>query len=70
MVVDEYYQLERTVVTGIVQRYIGKNISVNLGKTDAFLAENEQVRGEHFEPTERIKVLILEVKDTTRGPKG
>ena len=69
MVFDEYYQLERTVVTGIVQRYIGKNISVNLGKTDAFLAENEQVRGEHFEPTERIKVLILEVKDTTRGPK-
>ena len=54
MVFDEYYQLERTVVTGIVQRYIGKNISVNLGKTDAFLAENEQVRGEHFEPTERI----------------
>ncbi len=69
MVFDEYYKMEKTVVTGIVQRYIGKNISVNLGKTDAFLAENEQVRGEHFEPTERIKVLILEVKDNARGPK-
>ena len=69
MIYDEYYTLEKDVVTGIVQRYIGKNISINLGKTDAFLAENEQVRGEHFQPTERIKVYILEVKDTTRGPK-
>ena len=69
MIFDEYYTLEKDVVTGIVQRYVGKNISVNLGKTDAFLAENEQVKGEHFNPTERIKVYILEVRDTTRGPK-
>lgn len=69
MIYDEYFALEKGIVTGIVQRYIGKNISVNLGKTDAFLAENEQVRGEHFEPTDRIKVYILEVKSTPRGPK-
>ncbi|MDD6194269.1 MAG: transcription termination factor NusA [Lachnospiraceae bacterium] len=69
MIYDEYYTLEKDVVTGIVQRYVGRNISINLGKTDAFLAENEQVKGEHFQPTERIKVYILEVRDTTRGPK-
>lgn len=69
MIFDEYYTLEKDVVTGIVQRYVGRNISINLGKTDAFLAENEQVKGEHFQPTERIKVYILEVRDTTRGPK-
>lgn len=60
---------EREVVTGIVQRYIGRNISINLGKADAILNENEQVKGEEFKPTERIKVYILEVKDTSKGPK-
>jgi len=64
-----YYEKEKDIVTGIVQRYVGKNISVNLGKADAMLMENEQVKGENFLPTERIKLYILEVKDTTKGPK-
>ena len=66
---NQYYSMEKDVVTGVVQRYIGRNVSVNLGKVDAILAENEQVRGEVFQPTERIKVYILEVKDTSKGPK-
>ena len=66
---NEYYAKERDVVTGIVQRYLGKNVSVNLGKVDAILNENEMVKGEVFKPTERIKVYILEVKDTSKGPK-
>ena len=69
VVFDHFYAKEREVVTGIVQRYIGRNISVNLGKADAMLNENEQVKGEVYKPTERIKVFILEVKDTTRGPR-
>lgn len=66
---DQYYGKEKEVVTGIVQRVMGKNVSVNLGKADAILSENEQVRGEVFLPTERIKVYILEVKDTPKGPR-
>ena len=66
---NQYYSMEKDVVTGVVQRYIGRNVSVNLGKVDAILTENEQVRGEVFQPTERIKVYILEVKDTSKGPK-
>ncbi len=66
---SQYYEKEREVVTGIVQRYLGRNISINLGKVDAMLNENEQVKGEVFKPTERIKVYILEVKDTTKGPR-
>ena len=66
---NEYYAKERDVLTGIVQRYLGKNVSVNLGKVDAILNENEMVKGEVFRPTERIKVYILEVKDTSKGPK-
>lgn len=66
---DEYFQKERDVVTGIVQRYLGRNVSINLGKVDAILNENEQVKGETFRPTERIKLYVLEVKDTPKGPK-
>lgn len=66
---DEYYSKEKDIVTGIVQRYAGKNISINLGKADAILTENEQVKGESFQPTERIKLYVLEVKSTNRGPK-
>ena len=66
---DQYFSSEKEMVTGIVQRISGRNISINLGKADALLNENEQVKGEHFEPTERIKVYILEVRDTTKGPR-
>ena len=66
---DQYYSKERDVVTGVVQRYIGRNVSINLGKVDAMLSENEQVRNEIFQPTERIKLYVLEVKSTSKGPK-
>ena len=67
---EEYYQKEKDIVTGIVQRYVGRNVSVNLGKVDAILMENEMVKGEVFRPTERIKLYVLEVKDTPKGPKS
>ena len=69
VIYNQYYEKEKDVVTGIVQRYVGRNISINLGKTDAVLNESEQVRGEDFRPTERIKVYILEVKNTPKGPR-
>ncbi|MCR5715529.1 MAG: transcription termination factor NusA [Lachnospiraceae bacterium] len=59
----------KEVVTGIVQRYIGKNVSVNLGKADAILNESEMVPGETFQPTERIKVYILQVSNTPKGAR-
>lgn len=66
---DQYFEKEHDVVTGVVQRYVGLNVSINLGKVDALLTENEQVKGEKFEPTQRVKVYVLEVKNTTKGPK-
>ena len=69
VIFDEYNSKEKDVVSGVVQRYIGKNVSINLGKADAMLTENEQVKGEVFKPTERIKLYIVEVKNTTKGPK-
>ena len=69
VVYDQYFEKEKDIVTGIVQRYVGKNVSINLGKADAMLTENEQVKGEVFKPTERIKLYVVEVKNTTKGPK-
>ena len=66
---DQYFEKEHDVVPGVVQRYVGRNVSINLGKVDALLTENEQVKGEKFEPTQRVKVYVLEVKNTTKGPK-
>ena len=66
---NEWQCKEKEVVTGIVQRYIGRNVSVDLGKIDAILPESEQVKGEVFQRTERIKLYILEVKDNPKGPR-
>jgi N utilization substance protein A len=69
VVYNQFFEKEKDVVTGIVQRYVGKNISINLGKADAMLNEAEQVKTEEFKPTEHIKVYILEVKNTPKGPR-
>ncbi len=69
VIYNQYYEKERDVVTGVVQRYMGRSISINLGKADAILSEGEQIRGEVFRPTERIKVYILEVRNTPKGPR-
>jgi N utilization substance protein A len=69
VVYNIYYEKEKDLVTGIVQRYQGKNISIDLGKADAILTESEQVKTEKFRPTERIKLFVIEVKNTNKGPK-
>lgn len=66
---NDWYAKEKDIVTGIVQRYLGRNVSINLGKVDAILNESEQVKGEVFRPTERIRLYILEVKNTPKGPR-
>ncbi len=69
VVFNQYNGKIRDIVSGIVQRQQGKTYYINLGKIDAVLNENEQVRSEHFEPTERVKVYVVDVKNTTKGPK-
>ena len=69
VIFDEYNSKEKDIVTGVIQRYVGKNVSINLGKADALLTESEQIKGEEYIPTERIKVYVLEVKATSKGPK-
>lgn len=66
---DDYYSKEKDIITGVVQRYAGRNLIINLGRADAILNENEMVKGEHYRPNDRIKVYIVEVKEDKKGPR-
>lgn len=69
-IIKKFKSKEKKIVTGVVRRFVGgKNISIDLGKAEGFLAENEQVETEHFKVNDRIKVYILEVKDSNKGPR-
>ena len=68
-VYNQYIEKEHNIVTGVVQRFIGRNISINLGRADGWLAESEQVRGENLRPTQRVKVYVLEVRNLPKGPR-
>ena len=69
VIFNQFNDKEKQVVTGIVQRFVGDNISINLGRADALLSKSEQVPTEHFRSNERIKVYIIEVKNTNKGPR-
>ncbi len=66
---DQYYTKEKDIITGTVQRYSNGNYTVNIGKIDTVLTEQEQVKTEHFRSHEKIRVYVTEVKDTPRGPR-
>ena len=67
---NEYYSMEKEVVTGTVDRDNGRSIIINLGKVDGYLSENEQIKGEKLEINDRVKVYVVEVKDSPRGPRA
>ncbi|AFM01380.1 MULTISPECIES: transcription termination factor NusA [Desulfitobacterium] len=69
MIYDEYINREGDIVTGVVQRYDQKNVIVDLGKVEAILTAQEQIPGETYQPFERIKTFVVEVKKTTKGPQ-
>ena len=66
---NQYITKEKEIVTGIVQRRERKNIIVQLGKIDSILTPNEQIPTEEYKFMDRIKVYVLEVKQTTKGPQ-
>lgn len=66
---DQYYTKEKDIITGTVQRYSNGNYTVNIGKIDTVLTEQEQVKTERFRSHEKIRVYVTEVKDAPRGPR-
>ncbi len=69
MVYDDYSQRQGELITGTVQRISGGTIFVNMGRTEGILAVSEQVPGEHYQINDRIKVYIMDVRRTTKGPQ-
>lgn len=69
IIYKEYKSKERDIVTGLIQRKEKKNVFVNLGKIEALLSPAEQVPTEQYMMNQRIKVYVLEVKNTPKGPQ-
>ncbi|MCQ2513217.1 MAG: transcription termination factor NusA [Lachnospiraceae bacterium] len=66
-VYEEFLAKEKEIATGVVQRFNDSSITINLGKADGILNENEQVKGERLRAGERVKVYVLEVKNTKKS---
>jgi len=69
IVFEEFSDRENEIVTGVVQRVDPKQITLDLGRTEAMLPSTEQVRSEHYRTGQRVKVYILGVHRTARGPQ-
>jgi N utilization substance protein A len=65
---DEYIGKVGQLITGTVQLREPMGYLVNLGKIEAFLANSESIPGENLRPKEKVKLLLLEVKKSTKGP--
>ena len=68
IVLEEYKSKEGEIVSGIVQRIEGSNIYFDIGKSLGVLPREEQIRGEFYKEGQRLKLYILRVDTTPRGP--
>jgi N utilization substance protein A len=69
VVFEEYSGKEGDIVSGVVQRLEGRNVIIDMGKTEAVLPPAEQVRAEHYRPGQRLKLYLLDVFKATKGPQ-
>ena len=69
IIYDEFYSRQGDILTGVVQRHEGKNVFIDLGKTEALLPAQEQIPGERYRHGDRIKCLITNVKKANKGPQ-
>ncbi len=66
---DEYIEKENEILTAIVQRIEGKNVYVELGRTEGVIEAQGQMPGEDLSINDRVKVYVLEVQRTSKGPQ-
>jgi len=69
VIYDEFINRENEIITGLVQRVSKNHVYIDLGKTEGVLPPVEQIEGEEYNQSDRLKLLILEVKKTTKGPQ-
>jgi len=66
---EEYSGKEGDIVNGLVQRIESRQVFIDLGRTEAILPASEQVRNERYRVGQRLKVYLLEVVRTAKGPQ-
>ena len=66
---SEFIDKEGKIVRGVVHRVEKRNVIVEIGKAEAVLMEREQIPGERYNPSDRIRAYVLEVKKGIKGPQ-
>ena len=69
IIYDDFSNRQSEIITGVVQRVSNETVFVNMGRTEGILAANEQVPGETYSINSHLKVYIMDVKKTTKGPQ-
>src|SRR2546422_2810517 len=66
---SEFAGKEGQILRGIVHRIEKRNVILEIGKAEAILPEREQIPGERYNPSDRIRAFVLEVRRTAKGPQ-
>ncbi|HOU40945.1 MAG TPA: transcription termination factor NusA [Promineifilum sp.] len=66
---EDFSGREGELVNGTVQSISGQHITIGLGRTEAMLPKSQQVQGERYRAHDKIRVYVLEVRRTSRGPQ-
>ncbi len=69
VIYNEFSKRKGDLINGIIERFEGRDIIVDLGKTEALLAYNEQIPNESYHRSDRVRAILLDVKKTGRGPQ-
>jgi transcription termination/antitermination protein NusA len=66
---SEFIGKEGQILRGVVHRIEKRNVILEVGKAEAILPEREQIPGERYNPGDRIRAFVLEVRRTAKGPQ-
>lgn len=69
VIYDEFINRKGDLVGGIVRRMERRNVIVDLGRTEAILPADQQVPKEYYKPKERIRAVLLDIRESKRGPQ-
>lgn len=69
LIYEEFSEKENEVLTAIIQREERGGVYVELGRTEGFMSASEYIPGEQYNVSDRIKVYVLEVRKTNKGPQ-
>ena len=69
VIYDEFINMEGDILTGVIHRIENRNVFLDIGKTEAVLTPNEQIPGEIYRHGDRLKVYMVEIRRTNRGPQ-